>query len=130
MATGNGSVGLAVRFTPVATLQRGVGSAPRCFETFVHGCTSYRHGWRFVVSSFNHFRDENMLVVARDHKESVTLINRESGEVIGTVGLTSNLSNVRLAFDLPDSIRVVRSELLEDYQRAKSSIAGKGEVRG
>lgn len=67
-----------------------------------------------------------MLVVARDHKQSVTLINRESGEVIGTVGLTSNLSNVRLAFDLPDEIRVIRTELLPDYQRAKDSIASKG----
>ena len=67
-----------------------------------------------------------MLVVARDHKQSVTLINRESGEVIGTVGLTSNLSNVRLAFDLPNEIRVIRTELLPDYQRAKDSIASKG----
>lgn len=67
-----------------------------------------------------------MLVIARDHQQSVTLLNRETGEIIGTVGLSSKLSNVRMSFDLPVSIRVIRTELLEDYKRAQASIASKG----
>jgi sRNA-binding carbon storage regulator CsrA len=126
VATGNGLVGLAVRFTPVVTPQRGVGSAPRCFETFAHGCASYRHGWRVFVFAAHYFKEEIMLVISRDHKESVTLLDRKTGEVLGTVGLTSNMSNVRIGFNLCDSIRVVRTELVDDYQRAKESIASKG----
>ncbi len=55
-----------------------------------------------------------MLVLTRELRKSVTLLDLRTGEVVAVVSVQQNRNGkIRLGFEAPKHINIVRTELLE-----------------
>ena len=65
-----------------------------------------------------------MLILTRHHGESIDLLDRETGEIIATIRVmsVSAQGNVRLGFEAPDWVQILRDNAIKEVPHEKLSI--------
>ena len=65
-----------------------------------------------------------MLILTRHHGEAIDLLDRETGEIIATIRVmsVSAQGNVRLGFEAPDWVQILRDNAIKEVPHEKLSI--------